>query len=101
MAALGAEMASGDFEVFEYCFAGMPDQPALNPTTPEGEWVALASGMEMGTASDVADVRAELLSEWLLGEAGDDEVASRERSQFQNEELTVFCIGRTSKKRSR
>ncbi|PRQ76978.1 hypothetical protein AAT19DRAFT_12396 [Rhodotorula toruloides] len=73
MAALGAEMASGDFEVFEYCFAGMPDQPPLNPTTPEGEWVALASGMGMGTASDVADVRAELLSEWLLGEAGDDE----------------------------
>ncbi|BGP28569.1 DNA polymerase delta small subunit Cdc1 [Rhodotorula toruloides] len=73
MAALGAEMASGDFEVFEYCFAGMPDQPPLNPTTPEGEWVALASGMEMGTASEVADVRSELLSEWLLGEAGDDE----------------------------
>ncbi|BGP21411.1 DNA polymerase delta subunit 2 [Rhodotorula toruloides] len=72
MAALGAEMASGDFEVFEYCFAGMPDQPPLKPATREGEWVALASGMEMGTASDVADVRAELLSEWLLGEAGDE-----------------------------
>lgn len=74
MAALGAETASGDFEVIEYCFAGLPPQPALAPTTPEGEWVAIASGLEMGSASDAADVRTELLVEYLLGEAGDDEV---------------------------
>ncbi|GAA5997293.1 DNA-directed DNA polymerase delta subunit POL31 [Rhodotorula paludigena] len=73
MAALGAETASGDFEVFEYCYAGLPHQPPLQPTTPEGEWVAIASGVEMGTANDVADVRAEMLAEWLLGESGEDE----------------------------
>lgn len=100
MAALGAEMASGDFEVFEYCFAGMPEQPPLNPTTPEGEWVALASGMEMGTASDVADVRAELLSEWLLGEAGDDEVSQRGRPASRQMLLTRR-YRRTSMRRSR
>lgn len=74
MAALGAETASGDFEVFEYCYAGLPHQPPLQPTTPEGEWVAIASGVEMGTANDVADARAEMLAEWLLGESGEDEV---------------------------
>ncbi|BGP12477.1 hypothetical protein JCM10213_006956 [Rhodosporidiobolus nylandii] len=74
MAALGAETASGDFEVFEYCFAGMPPQPARSETKDgEGEWVALASGLEMGSASQVADVRAELLLEWLLGEAGEED----------------------------
>jgi hypothetical protein len=31
MAALGAETSSGDFEVIEYCFAGLPPQPALKP----------------------------------------------------------------------
>lgn len=77
MAALGAETASGDFEVFEYCYAGLPHQPPLQPTTPEGEWVAIASGVEMGTANDVADVRAEMLAEWLLGESGEDEVRLR------------------------
>jgi DNA polymerase delta subunit 2 len=76
MAALGAETASGDFEVFEYVYAGMPDQPSPpgGDEEGEGEWVALASGLEMGNANEVADVRAELLSEWLTGEAGDEEV---------------------------
>ncbi|GAA5941362.1 hypothetical protein JCM3775_001554 [Rhodotorula graminis] len=75
MAALGAETSSGDFDVWDYCFAGMPHQEPLAPPTPEGEWVAIASGLEMGGANAVADVRAELMAEWLLGEAGDDEDA--------------------------
>lgn len=74
MAALGAETSSGDFEVIEYCFAGLPPQPALKPTKPDGEWVAIASGLEMGSASDAADVRTEMLVEYLLGEAGEEEV---------------------------
>lgn len=74
MAALGAETSSGDFDVWDYCFAGMPHQEPLAPSTPEGEWVAIASGLEMGGANAVADVRAELMAEWLLGEAGGDEV---------------------------
>ncbi|KAG0661844.1 hypothetical protein C6P46_003735 [Rhodotorula mucilaginosa] len=74
MAALGAETSSGDFEVIEYCFAGLPPQPALKPAKPDGgEWVAIASGLEMGSASDAADVRTEMLVEYLLGEAGEAE----------------------------
>ncbi|GAA6014788.1 hypothetical protein JCM8202_004765 [Rhodotorula sphaerocarpa] len=73
MAALGAETASGDFEVFEYCFAGLPSQPALEPASPEGEWVAIASGLQMGSAGDAADLRTEMLVEFLLGEAGEEE----------------------------
>ncbi|GAA5892090.1 hypothetical protein JCM6882_005692 [Rhodosporidiobolus microsporus] len=75
MAVLGAETASGDFEVWEYCFAGMPPQPTRPAADGEKdeEWVALASGLEMGNANQVADVRSELLVEWLLGEAGDEE----------------------------
>lgn len=77
MAALGAETSSGDFEVIEYCFAGLPPQPALKPAQPDGgEWVAIASGLEMGSASDAADVRTEMLVEYLLGEAGEAEVRS-------------------------
>lgn len=67
----------------------MPDQPTApgegegagagkgkgkGASNDEGEWVALASGLEMGNANQVADVKAELLAEWLLGEAGDEEV---------------------------
>ncbi|TNY19564.1 DNA polymerase alpha/epsilon subunit B-domain-containing protein [Rhodotorula diobovata] len=82
MAALGAETSSGDFDVWDYCFAGLPHQDPLVPTTtttttttpgPGGEWVAIASGLEMGGADAVADVRAEMMAEWLLGEAGDEE----------------------------
>lgn len=75
MAALGAETASGDFEVFEYCFAGLPSQPALEPASPEGEWVAIASGLQMGSAGDAADLRTEMLVEFLLGEAGEEEAS--------------------------
>lgn len=67
--------------MWDYCFAGLPHQDALVPTTtttttpgPGGEWVAIASGLEMGGADAVADVRAEMMAEWLLGEAGDEEV---------------------------
>ncbi|GAA5972676.1 hypothetical protein JCM11641_002969 [Rhodosporidiobolus odoratus] len=73
LAALGVETASGDFEVFEYCYPGMAPQPPQAEQKGDGEWVALASGLEMGSASDVADIRAELLLEWLLGEAGEEE----------------------------
>jgi DNA polymerase delta subunit 2 len=85
MAVLGAETPAGDFEVAELCYAGLPPQPALS--TPknsddrmeeenEGEWVAIVSGLEMGSNNDPNDLRAQLLLEWLVGELGDDEVSS-------------------------
>ncbi|GAA5896256.1 DNA-directed DNA polymerase delta subunit POL31 [Sporobolomyces salmoneus] len=82
IACLGAETSSGDFEVFEFIYCGMPPQSQAKstPTTMEdddgegeGEWVALASGMEMGNEQMVGDLKSELLVEWLNGEIGDQE----------------------------
>ena len=109
MAALGFETASGDFEVVDLCFAGLPDvyQPQDSSSSSEkgkakakneesmpvdgkcrspasdqkltadeedGEntktWVAMVSGLSMGAQEAPADVKAEMLIEWLTGEAG-------------------------------
>ncbi|GAA6014880.1 hypothetical protein JCM11491_002147 [Sporobolomyces phaffii] len=77
VACLGAETSSGDFEVFEYLYAGMPDQPRAAATKSDdgGEWVALISGLEMGNSGEVGDLRSELLVEWLNGEIGDEQDA--------------------------
>ncbi|GAA6064270.1 hypothetical protein JCM10212_001654 [Sporobolomyces blumeae] len=79
IACLGAETSTGDFEVFEFLYAGLPPQ-APRPSEGEGEWVAIASGLEMGNSTQVSDLRSELLVEWLSGEAGgeeDEEEATR------------------------
>lgn len=73
MAALGAETPSGDFEVLEFCFAGLPVQPK-STATEAGEWVAIASGLEMGAGTAEEELKASMLSEWLTGELGGDEV---------------------------
>lgn len=89
MAALGAELPSGDFEVLEYCFPGAPDQ--IKPTgtatptrtgdnqqnQPQDSWLAIVSGLEFGNANAAADVRVQLLADWLLGEVGGKEVSER------------------------
>jgi len=80
IACLGAETSSGDFEVFEYLYPGLPNQKPLpqeekeQDEGKEGEWIALVSGLEMGNSSVVGDLRSELLVEWLNGELGDQEV---------------------------
>lgn len=38
-------------------------------------WVAMASGLSMGAQEAPADVKAEMLVEWLTGEAGSLEVS--------------------------
>lgn len=77
MGALGAETPSGDFEVLEICYAGLPPQDSLASMDDgtEGEWVALLSGLELGGAKEAADLRVTLLAEWLVGELGDGEVS--------------------------
>ncbi|GAA5922117.1 DNA-directed DNA polymerase delta subunit POL31 [Sporobolomyces koalae] len=75
VACLGAETSAGDFEVFEYVYAGLPDQPTRPcPKTGDssGEWIAIVSGLEMGNSQAVGDLRTELLAEWLNGELGDE-----------------------------
>lgn len=106
MAVLGAETPSGDFEVAELCYAGLPPQPpsshplitssdtnvasqanamqvdeenhvtATKNEDDQGEWVAIVSGLEMGSANAPNDLKAQLLVEWLVGELGDDDVRS-------------------------
>lgn len=104
MAVLGAENKAGDFEVLDICFPGLAPQPALPPLPPlplsapststsaaaskdkdvamngeneedEGEWIALLSGLEMGDHTDAADLRIQLMAEWLVGELGDEDVS--------------------------
>lgn len=79
---LGAENQSGDFEVVDMCFSGMAPQPAASnaESSTNGEasgsdpWIALASGLELGINEQAADYRAGLLTEWLTGEMGSEEV---------------------------
>jgi len=91
MAALGMETTSGDFEVIDLCFAGFPDiaAPEAGPSytngtskgkekakeetgseTEEKTWVALASGLSVGSQEAPADLKVQLLAEWLMGENG-------------------------------
>lgn len=71
MAALGAETASGDFEVFEMLHAGLPPQPP-RPASAKGEWVALMSGLQLGGTVE-AELKAAMLAEWLTGELGSED----------------------------
>lgn len=67
------------------CFAGMPPQPSANGAETSDDtqradrdpWIALASGLELGTNEQAADYRAGLLAEWLIGETGSEEVSFR------------------------
>lgn len=83
-AVLGAENQSGDFEVADMCFAGLPPQPHM--ATPDNDdvagenaevnsdpYVVLASGLNLGTHEDASDYRLGLLQEWLTGEAASEE----------------------------
>lgn len=85
MAALGAELPSGDFQVLDYCFAGAPEQELKDQGNDSkmdmdhsAEWIAIVSGLEMGNANAAADVRVQMLADWLVGEAGGDEVSHSE-----------------------
>ena len=96
MAALGMETGSGDFEVIDVCFAGLPDvfRPEAGPSKANGHsasngkgkarakdgemdvdgaektWVAVVSGLNVGAQEAPADLKAQLLIEWLMGEGG-------------------------------
>jgi DNA polymerase delta subunit 2 len=110
MAVLGMETASGDFEVIDLCYAGLPPLAApaseaeatRHPLQEKGKgkakmendamdvdeevkrefleggepvWVALVSGLSAGSVEVPEDLKAQLLAEWLMGEAGGEEVS--------------------------
>lgn len=95
MGALGLEIANGDFEIVDYCFAGLPPQASVDAESmtvdskqakrfsPCGnspnsylstgqadsdEWVAVVSGFDVG-ALDPPDAQLQMLAEYLSGEA--------------------------------
>lgn len=96
MAALGMETTSGDFEVIDLCFAGLPPlyhpptpvavaETREPPSSPKGKhkapasesiddsaktWVAFASGLSVGSSDAPLDLKTQLLVEWLTGETG-------------------------------
>lgn len=106
-AVLGAENASGDFEVVDICFAGMPPQPSSSATgnkngkaketesqssdeieKDDDTFVAFASGFELGTNEQASDYRVGLLAEWLLGEVGGPKVDRLHIEHFHGHRLT-------------
>ncbi|KAJ2506408.1 DNA polymerase delta small subunit Cdc1 [Coemansia sp. RSA 2049] len=74
-AVLGAETPSGEFDVAELCFAGMPDaQPPL-PQAPSGgnaEYVAFVSGLN-ATIDQPVTLEMQLLAEYILGSLGSED----------------------------
>ncbi|KAG6878100.1 hypothetical protein C0992_008588 [Termitomyces sp. T32_za158] len=77
--ALGAETANGDFEVVDLCFPGMAPQESVEDTRmdvdgdasdeDEDEWVAVVSGLGVGSLSP-PDAQIQMLVEYLAGEQG-------------------------------
>lgn len=76
----GRALGNDQFEVLDVCFAGLPPQPErpisaqFEQDVDKGQWIALASGLELGGREDADDVRVDLLAEWLTGELGSLEV---------------------------
>ncbi|OSD02849.1 hypothetical protein PYCCODRAFT_1410345 [Trametes coccinea BRFM310] len=90
MGALGIETHNGDFEVVDLCYPGMAPQPSLGSQWPASgsrddamdvddlssagssasdEWIALVSGLEIGSANP-ADGQIQMLAEYLSAELG-------------------------------
>ncbi|OSX64998.1 hypothetical protein POSPLADRAFT_1044422 [Postia placenta MAD-698-R-SB12] len=106
---LGIETSGGEFEVVDICTAGMAPQPYsdLNwgessagssqegkaekmdvdetpvPGQEQDEWVAILSGLEIGSTSP-ADAQIQMLAEYLTGEAGglDDQASAARISRL-------------------
>ncbi|KAI0831069.1 DNA polymerase alpha/epsilon subunit B-domain-containing protein [Trametes gibbosa] len=88
LGALGIETHNGDFEVVDICYPGMAPQPSAGiqwPTYPGGnesmelddpyamfpsssdEWIALVSGLEIGS-TNASDGQIQMLAEFLTAE---------------------------------
>ncbi|KAJ3515561.1 hypothetical protein NLJ89_g1677 [Agrocybe chaxingu] len=98
MSALGMETPNGDFEVIDYCFAGLAPQASdtesnedkMDVDAEEGslsqspdEWIGGVSGLDIGSLSP-SDAQIQMLVEYLTGEGGniDDQVAASQISRL-------------------
>lgn len=78
-AVLGVETTAGDFEVIDICFPGAApqsedlsvDENGSMDVDSNNEWIACVSGLNIGSPSAAADLKINLLVEYLLGELGD------------------------------
>ncbi|CAG8710164.1 2808_t:CDS:2, partial [Scutellospora calospora] len=68
MAALGKENSEGNFEVFDICFAGIPNQPPM-PIITDDKYIAFISGMNIGPDSSSA-LQLQVMIEYLTSELG-------------------------------
>ncbi|CDO70693.1 hypothetical protein BN946_scf184798.g8 [Trametes cinnabarina] len=97
MGALGIETHNGDFEVVDLCYPGMAPQPQIasqwaasishddsmdvddstsKMSSASDQWVALVSGLEVGSANP-ADGQIQMLAEYLSAEVGGTEDQSQ------------------------
>ncbi|KAL2917497.1 DNA polymerase delta small subunit Cdc1 [Polyrhizophydium stewartii] len=70
---LGYETEDGEFHVLDVCYPSFEPQPSM-PAAPtqadeHGPWVALVSGLNLGSQGHM-DMRHELLLDFLTGESG-------------------------------
>lgn len=78
LAVLGVETTAGEFHVVDVCYPGVAEQTPLAQHGTKAtmdvdnanEWIALVSGLNVGLPSAAADLRVNLLVEYLLSEAG-------------------------------
>ncbi|KAI9305083.1 DNA polymerase alpha/epsilon subunit B-domain-containing protein, partial [Cunninghamella echinulata] len=70
---LGKETTSGAFEVLDICYPGIPPQSAFSIKDQPSEndkYVAILSGLNVGTENSDIDLKIQLLTEYLTGELG-------------------------------
>ncbi|KAF8162965.1 DNA polymerase alpha/epsilon subunit B-domain-containing protein [Crassisporium funariophilum] len=98
--ALGMETPGGEFEVVDLCYAGLApqssdtgksdedkmdvdDQADATVPDPSDEWIALISGLDIGSISP-SDAQIQMLVEYLTGEGGDvdDQVSASQISRL-------------------
>eukprot|EP00741_Cyanophora_paradoxa_P021806 tig00000241_g21049.t1 len=70
VALMGSALASGEFQVEDICFAGIPAQvPAAVPASPKPKYVALVSGLRVGE-QDRNPLLSQLLVDYFTGQLG-------------------------------
>ncbi|KAH8833572.1 DNA polymerase alpha/epsilon subunit B-domain-containing protein [Flagelloscypha sp. PMI_526] len=94
-AALGTETAKGEFEVADFCYAGLTPQNLVDEsgsstgeTEQKDEWIAAVSGLLLGIPTP-ADSLIQMLVEYLTGEG-----SSEAESQFAASNIArLFVLG--------
>ncbi|CAG8469047.1 3723_t:CDS:10 [Acaulospora morrowiae] len=69
MAVLGKENAEGEFEVYDVCFAGLPNQAkSIQKSIDDDKYIALICGLKVG--ENASALPLQMMIEYLTGEIG-------------------------------